>query len=197
MRYPLGNDVNGNPIDVPPDAKAWRVRQGGGRRGRPKVIFDDATGRQLEVPLETTFEEFCEYELAPGQYRLEAVDGNGQLIPNIVAVTMIPDEPEEAPAAPTLAMDERAQYLRTIQQQHETMCRALQVMASAFGTVKPQFDEPVIRNAAEPPVTPSPTSQIQQIQELMNAFPGMVSQILQQAAMAKGFMKKDEPPKTA
>ena len=54
--YSLARDADGNPLEVPAGAKAWRVRRGGGRRGRPRSVFDNETGRQLEIPLDATIE---------------------------------------------------------------------------------------------------------------------------------------------
>src|SRR5437870_3069496 len=51
LRFPLAFDANGNPVKVPAHARMWRVRRGGGKRGRPRNVFDATTGRQLEVPL--------------------------------------------------------------------------------------------------------------------------------------------------
>jgi hypothetical protein len=91
-RFPLATDANGNPLDVPAEAVAWRVRRGGGRRGRPRIVFDNETGRQLEVPLESTIDDLVDHGCPAGRYRLEAVDRSGHLLPGIVAVTEIPVE---------------------------------------------------------------------------------------------------------
>src|SRR5687767_10910174 len=88
--YPLANGANGEPLDVPENAVAWRVRRGGGRRGRPRIVFDNETGRQLEVSIHATIEDLVDCGCPAGRYRLEAVDKDGRLIPGIVAVTEIP-----------------------------------------------------------------------------------------------------------
>ena len=49
--YPLAFDANGEPLDVPSHAVAWRVRKLAKKAGRPKVIFDAETGRPLEKDL--------------------------------------------------------------------------------------------------------------------------------------------------
>src|SRR5262249_27843449 len=89
-RYPLAYDANGNPLDVPPEAVAWRVRRGGGRRGRPRHMFDPETGRQLEVPLAATLDSLIDAGCLGDRYLLYPVDGEGRVIPGVVAVTEVP-----------------------------------------------------------------------------------------------------------
>src|SRR5438094_4116345 len=78
-KIPLAFDANGNPLEVPAGAVAWRVRRGGGRRGRPRTVFDGETGRQLEVALSSTIEDLIDHGCPPGRYRLEAVDASGRV----------------------------------------------------------------------------------------------------------------------
>src|SRR4051812_37653663 len=98
QKYPLAFDVNGDPLEVPPEAVAWRVRRGGGRRGRPRAVFDQDTGRQMEIPLHSTIDELVERGCPPDRYRLEAVDVEGRILPEIVAIIELAGEEEEAPA---------------------------------------------------------------------------------------------------
>src|SRR4051812_7618563 len=100
QRYPLANDVHGNPIELPPEAAAWRVRAGGGRKGRPRMVFDGDTGKQLEVPLGATLDDLEAMGCGPDRYRLEAIDGNGRLLPGVVAFTELGGEEAPAPAPP-------------------------------------------------------------------------------------------------
>src|SRR5258706_3450741 len=88
-RYPLANDANGNPIDVPPNAVAWRVRRGGGRRGRPRNVFDSETGRQLEIALGAGLDDLIACNVPPDRYLLYPIDAQGQIIPGMVAVTEV------------------------------------------------------------------------------------------------------------
>jgi hypothetical protein len=89
-KYPLAFDLAGDPITLPPEAVSWRVRRGGGRRGRPRPVFDQETGRQLEVALTATIEDLIDAGCRPDRYRLEAVDGEGRLIPDVVAIIELP-----------------------------------------------------------------------------------------------------------
>lgn len=72
--YPLANDENGHPIDVPAEAAGWLVRRHGGGKGRPAAVYD-GDGRPLVVPLEATAADLSAAGLSPGVYRLDAVDG--------------------------------------------------------------------------------------------------------------------------
>src|SRR5690242_5425734 len=136
MRYPLANDVNGNPLEVPEAAVAWRVRRASGRPGRPQNVYDPETGRQLEVPLDATVDDLRECGCGPGRYRLEAVDGDSRAIAGIVAFTeLVPDAEVRSEPAEVLAPMER--LLETIEKQSDTLCRALEAMANAFGPVRP------------------------------------------------------------
>ena len=146
-RYPLANDADGNPIKVPPEAVAWRVRRGGGTRGRPRVVFDSATGRQLEVPLTVTVEELVERGCPPGPYRLEAVDGEGRIISGVVGVTELGSLGEAAAVSEEDEVEEDGEdggfnghlirrQLRTIERQNEVLFRAIDAMSSAFGPVR-------------------------------------------------------------
>jgi hypothetical protein len=85
--YPLAFDANGEPLDVPSHAVAWRVRKLAKKAGRPKVIFDAETGRPLELPLAASFDDFSAHVDEQGRYRIEAVDAQGRFIPGCVAVT--------------------------------------------------------------------------------------------------------------
>lgn len=72
--YPLANDENGHPIEVPAQAAGWLVRRHGGGKGRPAAVYD-GEGRPLVVPLEAMAADLTAAGLAAGVYRLEAVDG--------------------------------------------------------------------------------------------------------------------------
>jgi hypothetical protein len=176
-RYPLAFDGNGNPIDIPATAVAWRVRRGGGRRGRPRNVFDAETGRQLEVPLGSTLNELIEAGCPADRYLLYPVDAEGRIIPGIVAITEILDgatETEE-PDAATAAADKQSmqallyEQMRTIAKQSETMCRALEATTSGYGQVRPIIPQPtpVIVEAPAPPEESSSGFKPEQIAEFM------------------------------
>jgi len=143
-RYPLAFDGNGNPIELPPDAVAWRVRRGGGRRGRPRHVFDPETGRQLEIPLTSTVDTLIDSGCSPDRYLLYPVDGEGHLIAGIIAVTEVSESDGEGKeAAPTAATEQGAlltvvtHQLATIKEQSQTLCRALEATTSGYGRVRP------------------------------------------------------------
>src|SRR5215813_8962262 len=98
-RYPLAFDSRGNPIAVPSSAVAWRVRRGGGRRGRPRNVFDAETGRQLEVPLGATLQDLIETNVPADRYLLYPVDAQGLVLPGVVAVTEVPADEEDGDKA--------------------------------------------------------------------------------------------------
>src|SRR5579859_8116350 len=104
-KFPLANDADGNPLEVPANAVGWRVRRGGGRRGRPRIVFDNESGRQLEVPLDATINDLVDHGCPPGRYRLEAFDGDGKLITGCVAVTEISMEAVEADEMPPAKLE--------------------------------------------------------------------------------------------
>jgi hypothetical protein len=146
-KYPLANDANGNPLGVPPEAVAWRVRKLARRAGRPKVIFDAETGRPLELPITVTYDDFVEQVNESGRYRLEAVDGQGRIIPGCVAVTeVVLDEDDDFPSLPRNASEETAHLHQLVAHLVDANTQVMKAMASAFGSVQPQL----IRNAAEP-----------------------------------------------
>lgn len=163
-RFPLAFDTNGDPIDLPANAVAWRVRRGGGRRGRPSHVFDSETGRQLEIPLGATIEALIEAGCPPDRYLLYPIDAAGHIIPGIVAVTWVPELPgdEEAKAtesAPSTRADMLAQLAMqqhaTLQRVCEYLCRGFEAAASGYGPIRPvQKPAPMVIEAAAPPPTP-------------------------------------------
>jgi hypothetical protein len=85
--YPLANDENGHPIEVPAQAAGWLVRRHGGGKGRPAAAYD-GDGRPLVVPLDATAADLRAAGLTPGMYRLDAVDGDRRSV-NAIAYTEI------------------------------------------------------------------------------------------------------------
>src|SRR5215831_1191177 len=165
-RYPLGYDSNGDPVEIPAEAVAWRVRRGGGRPGRPRVVFNPDTGRQLEVRLDATIEELIAQGCPPGRYRLEAVDREGRVIPGVVAVTEIPEdsanegEPESRLEVLAQALRHSERQLVTMERQSETLCRALEALAAAFGPMRPaQMPPLMVTSPAEEPMKPEQIAQ--------------------------------------
>src|SRR5205823_10589210 len=125
-RYPLAFDSNGNPVAVPEQAVAWRVRRGGGRRGRPRNVFDPETGRQLEVPLGATLDDLIDAGCPADRYLLYPVDGEGKIVSGIIAVTEIPEGAGDEPAAVESQPDLTRELLATLRASNEALCRALE-----------------------------------------------------------------------
>src|SRR5579859_7080043 len=88
---PLARDADGEPIEVPPEAVAWRVRKMPTRAGRPRLLIDAETGGPLDLPLATSYADFVDTvrESGSGRYRLSAIDRKGSAIPYCVAFTEV------------------------------------------------------------------------------------------------------------
>src|SRR6185312_6466708 len=142
-KHPLAFDVEGNPITLPPEAVAWRVRRGGGRRGRPRSVFDQETGLQLDVPLSASIDDLADRGCKPDRYRLEAVDGEGRVIPGIVAIVELPSDEDNAEETATpQPPDQLSQAFALIEKVVNANSQTMQAMASAFGTVRPTHEQP-------------------------------------------------------
>src|SRR5207249_134255 len=122
-RYPLAFDSNGNPVKVPENAVAWRVRRGGGRRGRPRNVFDAETGRQLEIPLGASIDDLIDAGCPADRYLLYPIDAEGKLLPGLIAVTEVPagDADEATGSGPTAEANLITQLLATVKAQSETL----------------------------------------------------------------------------
>lgn len=177
-RYPLAFDGNGNPIDVPEGAIAWRVRRGGGRRGRPSHVFDSETGRQLEIPLGASIDALIEAGCPADRYLLYPVDAEGRVIPGIVAVTAVSEaEPDDdAPRAAVadastsqLAVLARVceQQMQTIQRFGEYLCRGFESAAAGYGPLRPMTKPAPVVVEAPAPEPPSSGFKPEQMMELM------------------------------
>lgn len=151
--YPLAKDINGDPVEIPAEAVAWRVRRRSGKQGRPQSVFDPETGTPLEIELDSGIDELRPY--GSGGYRLDAIDGSGKLISGVTAYVEVPAEEAEvvepvSPSETVVALRELTQLLR---ESMTANSRALEAMASAFGPVRParvQSAEPVVV-ATQPP----------------------------------------------
>ncbi len=146
--HPLAKDINGDPVAIPTEAVAWRVRRRSGKQGRPQSVFDPETGTPLEIELDSGIDE-----LRPngsGGYRLDAIDGSGKLIPGVTAYVEVPAEEVEvvepqAPSETVVALRELTQLLR---ESMTANTRALEAMASAFGPVRPVSSPHVAESVA-------------------------------------------------
>ena len=154
--YPLAFDANGEPLDVPSHAVAWRVRKLAKKAGRPKVIFDAETGRPMELPLAASFDDFAALVGEQGRYRIEAVDGQGRFIPGCVAVTELAfDEKDDDNDEPKQKSAETQQLMQLVAELVKTNARVMEAMASAFGEVRPpEPQQPVIVTSPERATNP-------------------------------------------
>jgi hypothetical protein len=190
--YPLAKDINGDPVAIPAEAVAWRVRRRSGKQGRPQSVFDPETGTPLEIELDSQIDELKPY--GSGGYRLDAIDGTGKLIAGVTAYVEVTAEEIEAPHEPespsevVVALRELTSLLRESMQ---TNSRALEAMASAFGPIRPARPMP-----AEPVQVVAPATADQKANDwmtkVMEALPA-VAQILPtltqvfNAAVAQGM----------
>ena len=148
QRLPLANDIDGNPIDVPESAAAWRVRRRAGR-GRPQAVFDPATGAQLEIQLEATVDDLRPF--GPGGYRLDAIDEDGSVIEGVVAYTEVHDIGEVRRRNAAVAPDDHfGRLIAALEHMADTNCRALEALANAFGPVSPRYEPEDLQGAEEP-----------------------------------------------
>lgn len=143
-RFPLANDANGNPINVPEAAVGWRVRKLAQRAGRPKVIFDSETGRPLELALTISHDDFAETVGESGRYRLEAFDQHGCIIAGCIAVTEVAIHEDDAQAEQPMEVDAIPQLVQLVARLVDSNARVMEAMASAFGKVHPNQDTPVV-----------------------------------------------------
>jgi hypothetical protein len=183
QQYPLAFDVDGNPLDVPEEAVAWRVRRNGGR-GRPRTIFDPETGLQLDIPITSKIEDLIERGCEPERYRLEAVDREGRVIPALVAIVEVAAVATPADAVAALQIPPDADALRQMTifagQMVEANARTMQALASAFGTVHPvqaqqHAPAPIVLEQAAPLPAESGMKPEQIMTMIMQLAPMLVS----------------------
>jgi hypothetical protein len=192
-RYPLAYDANGNPLTVPSGAVFWRVRRGGGRRGRPRNMFDAETGRQLEIPLGATLQDLIETNVPADRYLLYPVDAQGIIIPGIVAVTEVPrDEAEDEAVSDEpvgLSEDSKNPHIALLARQQQTiqamageLSKSLAAAVSGYAPVRPQA-----------PMAPTPIIMEQSAEPTAQQSNGVLDSILnmkpEQMMQLAGFAK--------
>jgi hypothetical protein len=168
--FPLAVDADGIPLQVPPEAVAWRVRKLAKRAGRPKIIIDPETGRPLEIPLATPYGEFCDHVGEAGRYRLEGIDADGRPIVRCVAVTEVfEDDDGPPPAAPINSADALTAALQLVGHLVQSHSKVMEAMASAFGQVQPAHPtEPVVIAPPAPAANASnPLDSIEQVLDIL------------------------------
>jgi hypothetical protein len=181
-RYPLAYDSNGNPLDVPAAAVAWRVRRGGGRRGRPRNVFDGETGRQLEIPLGSTLDDLVSTGCPADRYLLYPIDSEGRMLAGLVAVTEVP-EGDDGDDDTSLQSDDKSPLLAllvrqqgTIERQNEQLARALEATVSGYSPVRPHAPvAPTPIMMEQPYQPPQPSGGF--MESLLNAKPEQLMQL--------------------
>src|SRR5690242_15059308 len=81
---PLARDADGNSIELPPGAAAWRVRRKTG--GRPRIVLG-VDKQPLQLPLSYSIVDI-EDVLAPAHYLLDLVGAKGEALGITVAVSI-------------------------------------------------------------------------------------------------------------
>ena len=175
--HPLARDINGDPVEVPAEAVAWRVRRRSGKQGRPQSVFDPETGTPLEIELDSGIDELRPF--GSGGYRLDGIDGSGKLIAGVTAYVevpadeVVPPPPSDAPTETAAALREMTQLLRESMQ---TNCRALEALASAFGPVRPSATHPMaVPSMPAPPISDEKSADM--MTKILEALPS-VAQML-------------------
>jgi hypothetical protein len=146
--YPLANDENGHPVEVPVTATGWLVRRHAGGKGRPGGVYD-SDGRPLVVDLDVTVAVLRANGCGAGAYRLEAVDASRRAL-GVVAFTEVPETGDVERAAETGGRDAAL----------EAMARTMEAMQRVQAEDKRQTAEMfnrLIDRIAPPPSPPSPS----------------------------------------
>ena len=78
----LAFNANGEPFDLPETATGWRVRRLRGGRGAPELVYG-RDGRPLTLGIDAGMDELRDAVETSGRYRLDAVDDDGKVIPNV------------------------------------------------------------------------------------------------------------------
>jgi hypothetical protein len=152
-------------------------------------VFDPETGTPLEIELDSEIDELRPY--GSGRYRLDAIDGNGKLIPGVTAYVEVPTEDsakqKETESPETAAtLRELTQLLRESMQ---TNCRALEAMATAFGPVRPaaaQPQQPVYVMSPTQASDEKPADVMTKIMEFLPAVRGFMQMLPMFVQMFKG-----------
>ena len=209
LRYPLAFDANGNPVKVPPNARAWRVRAGGGKRGRPRNVFDATTGRQLEIPLGASIDDLIAANVPADRYLLYPVDGEGTIITGVIAVTEVQDTGDDDddddgrdetgstqakdPVLATIVHQQetiRSQH-DVIKAQSEQLARALASAVSGYAPVRPVAPPPPPPPVMMEPNAPAPPPDTGFLGSLANIKPeqvmGLFMVVKQAFEMFKGM----------
>ena len=179
MTHPLANDLNGAPIQVPAEAKRWRVRRASGARGgRPHNVYDPDTGRPLEIPIDATLADLRDSGCKPGRYRLDAVKEDGILIAGVVAATELPEDEEEEETVEVQAdmLYVPVRVFESFESTMKTMNSTVQALASAFGTVRPVLESPPAPVVVAPPAAPTPPPPFSP-ESLQNIFTMVMSMV--------------------
>jgi hypothetical protein len=89
----LAFNANGERFAVPDEVTGWRVRRLRGGRGAPELVYA-RDGGPLVLGIEEGLDELREAVAVSGRHRLDAIDADGKIVPNVppayVQVTVDP-----------------------------------------------------------------------------------------------------------
>jgi hypothetical protein len=138
----LAFNKDGEPFAVPETVKEWRARRLRGGRGAPELLYAP-DGTPLTVDVEATMEELCEAVGTTGRVRLDPIDENGKIVPNVgpayVHVTASPRNAstESVPDAPVLGATDHA--IRELVRANIELARTNSELAKSVATQQPDL----------------------------------------------------------
>lgn len=183
---PLANDRNGEPVELPTTAAAFRVRRAAqhGKGGAPAVVWRD--GQPLVCAIETDVETLRELVGdKPGLYRLDAVDESGRTLANVPACYCQlgdggDDGRSDDPLSRVLASNERlarvnAEAMEKLGAQLSSLVEAAaKLVAAADGAGVTKREAATVAEIVEPLPEPQPSPWLPIVESLAPHVPQLV-----------------------
>jgi hypothetical protein len=206
---PLAWDRNGEPVELPATAVAWRVRRAAqhGKGGAPAIVWRD--GQPLVCALETTVVGLRELVGdKPALYRLDAIDEAGKALANVPACYCNLGDVDDVGAD---SRDPLARTLDTVERlarvNAETMERlgsqlshlveaAAKLVAAADGAGIVRREPPVVAEIVEP-IEPQPSPWLPVVESLAPHVPTLVQAGIALLASKSGAAIAAPPQKPA